>query len=131
MKVIVDSDALFAVYNSRDGLHLKAKGILKRLKNKEAVLMATNLVFQESTTLVSHRLSQVKAKDFISRLRKSNLKEVFVTPLLTHKVWQVFDEQNKKGTSFVDCANLVALKEFKADSIFSFDKFYSKDLRIQ
>ena len=131
MKAIIDSDALFAVYNSQDSLHAKAKRILKQLKDGEAVLLATNLVFQESATLVSYRLGQAKARDFVGRLRKSDLKEVFVTPQLTHKTWQIFEKQIKKGTSFVDCANIIALKEFKADFIFSFDKFYSKDLRIR
>lgn len=126
MKVLFDSDALFALYVSTDIHHQKAKQIFQDLLNKEAELWVTNLVIQEATTVISYRLGQNQAKEFLNRFNKIDVKQVFVSQKLTAKAWQVFKRQNKRGTSFVDCANLAVCKEMKINKIFSFDQIYAK-----
>jgi hypothetical protein len=46
---------------------------------------------------------------------------------LETKAWYIFKQQTKKGTSFIDCANIAIYKHFKMDAIFSFDKIYKRN----
>jgi predicted nucleic acid-binding protein len=125
MKVLINSDALFALYFIDDTNHLRAKKILGAFSIKDELFVA-NLVLQESVTVISRKIGQKQALDFLKKFKKTNTREIFVDRKLTAKVWRIFKKQTKKSTSFIDCANLVIAQELKIDKIFSFDKFYSK-----
>lgn len=124
MKILIDSDALFALYFIDDTNHLKAKKILGTFSKKDE-LFVTNLVLQESVTVISRKIGQKQALDFLKKFEKTNTREIFVDRTFTAKVWRIFKKQTKKATSFIDCANLAIAQELKIDKIFSFDKFYS------
>lgn len=126
MKVLIDSDALFALYVANDLHHQIAKEILKSFLKEKAELFVTNLVLQETATVVSYRLDQKQALDLLKRFNQVDFKQVFVNKNLTAKSWMIFKKQTKKGASFVDCANTVVFKDLKMDKIFSFDKFYQR-----
>ena len=125
MKVLIDADALFALYVNSDLLHQNAKDIFAQLLQSKAELYVTNLVIQEVGTIISYRLGQKSAKDFLNRIGRINVESIFVNKALTVRAWQIFKKQAKRGTSFIDCANLTIAQELKMDKIFSFDKFYS------
>ena len=36
----------------------------------------------------------------------------------------------KKGTSWIDCLNIVSVKTYNLDGILSFDKFYKKHIHV-
>lgn len=124
MKVLIDSDALFALYFIDDSNHLRAKNILRAFSNKDQLFVA-NLVIQESATVISRKIGQKQTLDFLKKFEKTNTREIFVDRKLTAKTWRIFKKQTKKATSFIDCANLAIAQEFKIDKVFSFDKFYS------
>ena len=126
MKVLFDSDALFALYVATDVHHQKARRIFQDLLDKKTKLWVTNLVIQEVTTVVSYRLGQKQAKDFLNRFNKIGVKQIFVDQKLTAQAWEVFKQQKKRGTSFIDCANVAVCKELKINKIFSFDQIYAK-----
>lgn len=126
MEVLIDSDALFALYVASDIHYQAAREILKGLLKEKAELFVTNLVLQETATVISYRLGQEGARDFLARFNQVNFKQFFINKNLTAKSWQVFKNQTKKGTSFIDCANIAVFKNFKMDEIFSFDKFYQR-----
>lgn len=126
MKILLDSDALFALYVAKDAHHQNAKRIFKRLLDTQGELWMTNLVVQETATVVSFRLGQKQAKEFLARLRRIHIRETFVSPKLSAKAWEIFRKQEKKGTSFVDCANVAMAKETGIKDIFSFDKIYNR-----
>ena len=122
----MDADAFFALYVSSDLLHQGAKEIFTQFLKSKARLYTTNLVLQEVETVISYRLGQKSAKDFLKRFNKINIEMVFVNKVLTAKAWLIFKKQTKRGTSFIDCANLAIAQELKIDKIFSFDKFYQR-----
>lgn len=126
MRILFDSDALFALYVVGDFHHVKAKETFKRLLKKEADFFVSNLVIQETATVLSYKLGQELALDFLKRFSKTGIKQVFVNQALEAKAWEVFKKQQKKGISFVDCASVVLYKDFKMDKIFSFDRFYKR-----
>lgn len=126
MKVFLDSDALFALYVASDVHHKKAKQILKKLLEDKTELLTTNLVIQETATVISYRFGQKQAKDFLVRFSKIGVKQIFTNEGPTAKAWEIFKKQKKKGTSFIDCANVAFCREMKIGKIFSFDKIYKR-----
>ena len=69
-------------------------------------------------------MGQKQAKDFLNRFNKIGVKQIFVGQKLTAKTWEIFKRQKKRGTSFVDCANVAVCKEMGINKIFSFDQIY-------
>lgn len=126
MRILIDSDALFALYFVDDTNHLKAKNILGTFSKEKDELFVANLVLQESATVISRKIGQKQALDFLKKFEKTNTREIFVDQKLTAKTWKIFKKQTKKGTSFIDCANWAIAQELKIDKIFSFDKFYQR-----
>ena len=70
------------------------------------------------------------AKNFYSSVFRMASEKIIMDEELENESWKIFLSQTKKGTSFVDCANLAVVEKYKLDGILSFDKFYPKDVRI-
>lgn len=131
MKVLLDSDALFSLYVASDVHHKKARAVFEKLLQGENEFFITNLILQETATVLSYRFGQKQAVDFLKRFGKSGIGQIFVREKLTAKTWDIFQKQEKKGTSFIDCVNVAIYQEKGADQIMSFDKFYQrKGLKI-
>ena len=130
-KVLVDSDGLIATYVNTDSSHKQASRIFSELISRKAELYCLNLVIQEVATVLSHKHGQDMAIDFMRRFSKLPITVVDLDARLEALAWEVFGEQSKKGTSFVDCANLAWVKSRKAKAIFSFDKFYPKMIILE
>jgi len=126
MKALLDSDALIALYSPSDALSRRAKIIYKRLLEEKTECFITNLVLQETATVISNKFGQDQSLEFIDRIEKIEIGQIFVNERLTVKAWHIFKSQKKKGTSFIDCANVAVFEEMGADMIMSFDKFYQR-----
>lgn len=127
MKLIADSDFLIALYKPLDSNHQKAVDLYKRIQNKYK-LTALNIVFQESTTVISKHIGMDNAKKFYQLISKMVGEQVFMNNELEKDTWKLFLKQTKKGTSFIDCANLAFCQKYKLDGILSFDDFYPKEV---
>jgi len=124
MKVLVDADALVALAKEDDTNHSKAVKIAQRLQKTS--LYITPLTIPEAATVLSYRVSQKAAQEFLKEARKRKLIEIPLTVSLSCLADEIFLKQSKKGTSWVDCLNVATLQSNQLDSIFSFDKFYQK-----
>lgn len=130
MKLLADSDFLIALARPKDSNHLKAKKLLEKIYKENLDVWISNLVKQESATVMSHKEGMRVVVDFINTIEKAYPNQLFLSERDELKAWKYFLSINKKGTSFVDCSNVVLLDEYKLDKIVSFDKFY-KDLRFK
>ena len=130
-RLLVDSDFLVGVFRQEDTNHQKAIGLLEKMKEEEVELWMSNLVHQESATVVSHRVGMEAVRSFVKNLASDIHRRVLVDEELEKKTWKIFLSQTKKGCSFVDCANLAVINKYKLDGILSFDEFYSKSLRLE
>ena len=124
MKWLVDSDFLFALFITKDVHHLKAKAKYFELNQGGASLLVTNIVIQESATVLSKKVSQAVAKKFYRDYPELGMREVVVEPKIEKLTWDLFMKQREDGISFIDCVNVVLTKEMGLDGILSFDKFY-------
>ncbi|HLC93968.1 MAG TPA: hypothetical protein VJH96_00155 [Patescibacteria group bacterium] len=127
---MIDTDAIFGFYIKTDSHHNASQLIHTKLHQENADLFITNLVLYETATVLSHKTTQQQAVAVMKTLLNTNYTLIFIDELLTEKTFDVFFSQTKKGTSFVDCANMIVAQEFKLDKIFSFDEFYPAKLRF-
>lgn len=124
MRVLLDSDWLFASFIKRDPNNNKAKKLFDFVVTQNPELIVLNLVLQETATVISHRIGQSESLEFLEKVETLKAHRIIVDQELEQKGWEIFKKQTKKGTSFVDCANLAAIELFKLDGILSFDRFY-------
>lgn len=129
-KIVLDSNVLVALIKSDDSTHAKAKEIMTRLHNEGNVFVVLNLVVQETATVISMKMGQKEAREFYEKRNSVIDQEIFLDNELEAQAWRIFVKQNKKGTSFIDCANLALMEKCKLDGILSFDKFYPKDILV-
>ena len=129
-KLLVDSDFLVGVFREDDGNHKKAMILLESMRGEEVELWMSNLVQQESATVISHRVGMEAVGSFIKRLTADVHKTVRIDEKLEKDSWKIFLKQTKKGCSFVDCSNLAVIYRYKLDGILAFDEFYPKGLRL-
>ncbi|MBI3576896.1 type II toxin-antitoxin system VapC family toxin [Candidatus Gottesmanbacteria bacterium] len=130
MRVLLDSDFLVGTFRKDDPHHDKTKRILRRLQRKEVELCITNLVKQESATVISHKVSMDAVRQYMITLKQDVDTVLWIDAALEARAWKIFLQQTKKGCSFVDCANLATIEYYKLDGILSFDTFYPIKLRI-
>lgn len=127
-EIVVDSDILVSLYKPHDSNHIRAIDLVKKLKDSGFVFSILNLAFQESATVISHHMGMEDARKFYAGIFTFVDNFINVVDNLEKRAWEIFLQQTKKGTSFVDCANLAALEYYKLDGILSFDEFYKDKL---
>lgn len=128
MKLLADSDWLVGLFRIGDPHQEVATRLLHRIDKDGVELSVLNLVIQEAATVLSHRTGMRAVRLFCKRFPDLGLNTTWVDEALEADAWKIFLKQTKKGTSFVDCANLAVIKELKLDGILSFDSFYPKKL---
>lgn len=128
MKVLIDTDAIFGFYVKKDFHYKHAKTIYEKIRQENIDLFITNLVLYETATVLSNKTTHQQAVTVIKEILITDYTSIFVDQILAEKAFSLFFSQTKKGISFVDCANVIVMKEFKIDKIFSFDKFYKDKL---
>ena len=129
MKILVDSDFLVGFFLTGDAHHQKTKLIYQdtAVGNR---LFISNLVIQETATVLSHLVSMETARMFKQKLSKLNLTEIKIDQKMEDLAWQFFLTQTKKGSSFVDCSNLAIMQVLGVDKVLSFDKFYPNEFKL-
>ncbi len=130
-ETLVDSDGWIAVYLPDDLLHREAVSIYSRLRNQKKKLVTTSAVIGETATVLSHRSGQESAREFLAAIEFSAIPVIHIDEKLHQAALALFKEQEKKGTSFVDCANAVVAQYFDIPSIFTFDGFYAKKMNLK
>ena len=131
MKILVDSDCLVGAFRLGDPHYEKAKTLLKSHHLKENQLNVLNIVLQETVTVLSHRVGMNAVRLFLNEFPKIGLHIIRLESDLEDLSWKFFLQQTKKGSSFVDCANLAAIEYYKLDGVLSFDKFYPAKLLVR
>lgn len=128
VRLLLDSDILVAAYKADDSNHERAVGVLANAYQGKVVFSVTNLVVQESATVISYQMGMDDARKYYLGIFSIAHEVIDVEAKLASVAWEVFLRQTKKGTSFVDCGNVAVIEGLKLDGILSFDGFYPKEL---
>ena len=126
---LVDSDAFIGLFVPTDAHHQKTKTLFNKLQKEKLSPATTSFVVAETATVLSSRAGQSIAQKFLDTVKKFPV--IHITEELQKEALDIFRKQRKKRTSVVDCANVVVVRHFKIPTIFSFDKFYSKQFQLK
>lgn len=128
-QILVDSDAFVAWFKADDIFHPNVKAIFTQIEQERLVTATTSLVVAETATILSNRVGQSLAYTFLDFVEQ--LPVIHVSEDIQKEALTLFREQAVKGTSVVDCANVVVMRHFSIPRIFSFDKAYSKKFGLE
>jgi predicted nucleic acid-binding protein len=130
-RALVDANVVVGLYRLDDSLHIKAVKLVTDLRSNGWELVITNLLKQEIATVLSFRVGMSLAKKFLKDYLDLIDTEIVVDEDVEKNAWKIFENQNKRGTSFVDCANMAVVEKYKLNGIVTFDEFYPKKLMVQ
>ena len=130
MRALVDSDFLVGLFRVGDPHHEKAISLLKHHDGRSSGFHVMNIVLQETATVLSHRVGMDAVRLFYVKYPNLGFKVIDADKEMERAAWQIFLKQTRKGCSFVDCANIAAVEYYHLDTIFSFDRFYPKELLL-
>ncbi len=120
--VFIDSDVFVALWLIEDPLRERALSLMQHIGQQKLMVVTSNLVTSETATVLSHKHGMDAATAFLRSVRE--LQTVFLSQELHRQAQQLFEQQTKRGTSFVDCANVITIRHYEIDAIASFDKAY-------
>ena len=128
--VLVDSDAFVGWYLPADAHFKRATELFTRFDEENRSLVTTSWVVAETATVLSHRVGQESAREFLDMITSTPFPVIHVTEELQAETIKVFMEQETKNTSMVDCSNVVVMRRFDIPTILSFDNFYHKRFNL-
>lgn len=123
-KVLIDADALVALFLIDDFNHEKAVFLAKKIKNSSVYI--SPFTIPEVATMLSYRISHQLAKIFLKKVHQLKLIRLVFTEKVEKLADEIFLKEKKRKTSWFDCANAAFFKLHRFDKIFSFDKFYQR-----
>lgn len=123
-KVLLDSDVLVALFKPDDNNKILAKVGIQQLQ--DSYIYVTPLTIRESATVLSHKVNQKTAANFLEKLNRYKFYELPWDVQTIKLADQIFVEQSKNRTSWPDCLNVATVKVHKLDGVFSFDKLYKR-----
>ncbi|MEX0896317.1 MAG: PIN domain-containing protein [Patescibacteria group bacterium] len=128
---LIDSDAFVGLIFPNDAHHQNASQMFQDMALRKLHIACTNVAVTETITVLSHRQGQKLAKQFLEYLAQTELTIIRVTNPREECALDIFKHQIKKGTSFVDCANVAIMKELDIPYIASFDQGYEKQFGVK
>lgn len=130
--VVGDADAIIAQANSEDSNHKKAVKIAQGLVESQTNVIYPATAIAEAVTHIQRVLNSGKTAFGTAQLMVGPAVQVVEVnkQTLTNAINYFGPTTSKKNTLF-DCVVAAVAKEYKADAIFSFDKFYkSKGFKL-
>lgn len=125
--VIVDADAIVAQVYPNDSNHKLAttvSGTLNKL-NAQAIYPVTAVL--EATTVLQSRLnSGATAYGTATVFADPNIQVAEINQETLRNAMKYFSPKTGKKNTLFDCIVAAIAEEYKADAIFSFDKFYKR-----
>ncbi len=115
----VDTSAFYALADRTDRLHSAA---IRFLESNTSLLVTSNLVVQETITLLRMRLGHDAAVKFGQRLFAEDLTPILqVTPRDERTAWDLFQRYRDKPFSFIDCTSFALMQRHHISAAFAFD----------
>ena len=126
-KVVIDSDAIYAIYNHNDPLHGKAIQTLEWLSSNHFQLIYPTSVIFEVMSLFQRVLTKPSVTMKISDMIKRDLLIIYaIDNKLLKEAVNLFKPAGSKKDTLVDCSVVIIAKKIKAAGVFSYDSFYTK-----
>lgn len=125
--VVVDSDSIFAIYNPNDPLNKKATRTFQQLINQGYQLIYPSSVVFEVISLFQRVLPTptVTAK-LIEMIKNDQILIYAIDTDILKESAELFEPKGSKKNTLIDCSVVTVAKKIKADGVFAYDEFYTK-----
>ena len=125
--VVGDADAIIAQANSEDLNHNEAVKIAQKLVDEQVNVIYPATAVVEAVTHIQRALnSGVTAYGTAELMINPAVQVVEVNKQTLTNAQKYFSPNTSKKNTLFDCIVAAVAEEYKADAIFSFDKFYQK-----
>jgi len=125
--VVVDSDAIFALYNPNDSLNTKATKTFQQLVEQGYQLIYPTSVLFEVVSLFQRVLPTPTVTTKLTEMIKNEQIPIYVIDADTLKeAARLFDPAGSKKNTLIDCSVVAIAKKIKSDGVFTYDDFYTK-----
>lgn len=126
--VVVDADAIVAQAHPQDSNHQKALQTAENLKNMNAQMIYPITAICEAVTVLQYKLSST-ASAYGTAVVFTN-PQLQVTEVNQNTIGRTvnnfFKPETSKNNTLFDCIIIDTAEKYKADAIFSFDRYYKK-----
>ena len=125
--VVIDSDAIFAIYNPNDPLNIQATQTFQKLIASNSQIVYPTPVIFEVISLFQRVLPtpSVNAK-LIELVKKDVISVAVIDPEILREAVTLFDPAGSKKNTLVDCSVAIIARKMNASGVFSYDEFYVK-----
>ena len=123
--IVGDADAIIAQANSEDSNHNQAVRIAQALVDSQANVIYPATAVVEAVTHIQRALnSGATAYGTAELMINPDVQVVEVNKQTLTNAQKYFSPNSSKKNTLFDCVVAAVAEEYKADAIFSFDKFY-------
>jgi predicted nucleic acid-binding protein len=126
MIIVVDSDGLIGLFNKDDAHFQSTQSILLNLTKKSTKFIYPVTTITEATAILKIRLKKPELADQITNLLLSD--QLIIEPVdeyLLKEGAKLLTGGSSAHDTLFDAIVAAIAKKYKADAIFSFDKFYN------
>lgn len=125
--VVIDSDAIFALYNPNDPLNAKATRTFQQLITQSFKLIYPTSVLFEIVSLFQRVLPiPTVTTKFIEMIKNDQLLISVIDIDVLKEATVLFNPLGSRKNTLIDCSVAVIAKKIKAAGVFSYDNFYIK-----
>lgn len=125
--VVVDSDSIFALFNPNDPLNAQATQTFQQLITQGFQFIYPTSVLFEVISLFQRVLpTPTVTKKIIEMIKNDALLIAVVDTETLKQAVALFDPAGSKKNTLIDCSVVVVAKITKADGVFAYDEFYTK-----
>ncbi len=127
MKVFVDTSAWIALLNKRDGLHLSAKSVMSDLRQQNAWLLTTDLIFIEVADALGKPPMRQTTIAYLNRWRSfQNLDIVPINKIPLEEAWSLYYQRLDKDWGLTDCTSFVVMRQENITHAFTSDRHFEQ-----
>ena len=126
--IFVDSGAWIALPNPRDQHHTDARVIYSEMGQRQARILTTDYVIDESVTRLRYDAGYPSANRFLETIERAEATNDFVVARIDGSAFEqakrVFRQYSSERLSFTDCTSFVVCQNYGIASAFAFDQHY-------
>ena len=129
MKIFLDTSFIVAFVNDNDSLHEKALELKDIFQNNDCYI--SNLIIREIVTVIGNRIdTETAINTYNIIINLCTILEEHEIREFNNKVMELYEIFNNK-LSFVDCSNIVLMRENTIKQILTFDKQFKRTNEIE
>lgn len=124
MSIFVDTGAFYALADTRDKYHERAKAYYTA-NAKPGTFLTSEYIFVESWTLIYHKLGKAASQKFWETIRTNAFPLQRVTAFDLERAWEIFNKYSDQDFCLVDCTSFAIMERLNIVDVFNFNHHFS------